>query len=236
MPRFAATWPGLRADVEHDGAGVEGDGMDPGKLRLAVLVLAAGAGSRFSPQPGAKLLADLDGRPVLAHVLDAVRSFGPEATVAVLGHGEAEIERSIHWQGELQAINPAPERGLASSLQVGIRALGGLPQAFDGAFVVLGDQPRLQPAVMRALAEAATSEGRQGRPLLVPRYTDEPGPRNPVLLMRSAWGWVDGLEGDRGLATLIDSRPASVLSVAVDGGMPDVDDPADLARLRTGPG
>jgi molybdenum cofactor cytidylyltransferase len=222
--------------VESDGADVKGGGRDPGQPRLAVLVLAAGAGSRFSPQPGAKLLADLDGRPLLAHVLDAVRSFGPVATVIVLGHGATEIERSIHWQGELQAINPTPERGLASSLQVGIRALSGLPQAFDGAFVVLGDQPRLQPAVMRALAEAATREGRQGPPLLVPHYTGDPGPRNPVLLMRSGWGWVDDLDGDRGLAALIDSRPASVLSVSVAGGMPDVDDPADLARLRTGPG
>jgi molybdenum cofactor cytidylyltransferase len=210
--------------------------MGDHSYRLAAVVLAAGAGSRYAPRPGAKLLADLDGRPLLAHVLDAVRLYGPETTVIVLGDGAAEIERSIHWQGELRAINAAPERGLASSLQVGIRALSSLPRSFDGAFVVLGDQPRLRPAVMRALAAAATRDGRQDRPLIVPRYADEPGPRNPVLLMRSAWGWVDDLDGDRGLAALIDSQPASVLSIPVDGGMPDVDDPADLARLRTRPG
>ncbi len=165
-----------------------------------------------------------------------MRLYGPQATVIVLGHGAAEIERGIRWQGELRAVNPAPDRGLGSSLQVGIGALRGLPQSLDGTFIVLGDQPYLQPAAMRVLAEAATREGRQGRPLLVPHYTDEPGPRNPVLLMRSAWGWVDDLDDDRGLATLIDSRPASVLSIPVDGTMPDVDEPADLARLRSGPG
>ncbi len=205
-------------------------------FRLAAVVLAAGAGSRYAPQPGAKLLAKLDGQPLLAHVLAAVRSFGPEATVVVLGHGAADIERHIHWQRELRVVNPAPDRGLASSLEIGIRALRSLPQLPDGAFVVLGDQPRLRPAVMRALAEAATREGRGGRPLLVPRYTDEPGPRNPVLLMRLAWGWVDDLDGDHGLAMLIDSRPASVLNVQVDGVMPDVDEPDALARLQTGPG
>jgi CTP:molybdopterin cytidylyltransferase MocA len=57
-----------------------------------------------------------------------------------------------------------------------------------------------------------------------------------VLLRRSAWGWVEDLDGDRGLATLIDSRPGSVLDVPVGGVMPDVDEPGDLARLRTGPG
>jgi molybdenum cofactor cytidylyltransferase len=205
-------------------------------FRLAAVVLAAGAGSRYAPQPGAKLLANLDGQPLLAHVLAAVRSFGPEATVVVLGHGAADIERHIHWQRELRVVNPAPDRGLASSLVIGIRALRSLPHLPDGAFIVLGDQPRLQPAVMRALAEAATREGRGGRPLLVPHYTDEPGPRNPVLLMRSAWGWVDDLDGDRGLAMLIDSRPASILNVSVDGVMPDVDEPDALARLQTGPG
>lgn len=205
-------------------------------FRLAAVVLAAGAGSRYAPQPGTKLLADLDGQPLLAHVLTAVRSFGPEATVVVLGHGAADIERHMHWQRELRVINPAPERGLASSLQVGIRALRGLSRSLDGTFIVLGDQPRLQPAVMRALAEAATREGHEGHPLLVPRYTDEPGPRNPVLLRRSAWGWVDDLDGDRGLATLIDSGLGSVLEVPVGGVMPDVDEPGDLARLRTGPG
>jgi molybdenum cofactor cytidylyltransferase len=206
-------------------------------FRLAAVVLAAGAGSRYAPLPGAKLLADLDGQPLLAHVLAAVRTYGPVVTVVVLGHGAADIERHIHWRGgEMRVINPAPERGLASSLGIGIRALRHLPQPPDGAFIVLGDQPRLQPAVMRALAEAATREGRQGRPLLVPRYTDEPGPRNPVLLMQSAWGWVDDLDGDRGLAALIDSRPGSVLDVPVAGAMPDVDEPGDLVRLRIRPG
>jgi molybdenum cofactor cytidylyltransferase len=206
--------------------------MDAERSRLAVVVLAAGAGSRFSPQPGGKLLADLRGRPLLEHVLAAVRTFGPAVTLVVLGHGAADIEQRIHWQAEVRVINRTPERGLASSLQAGLRALERLPVALDGAFIVLGDQPRLAPGVMQALAAAATSEGPNGRPLLVPRYADDPGPRNPVLLMRSAWGFLDDLEGDRGLASLMASRREAVLEVPVDGVMPDVDEPTDLARLR----
>ena len=173
----------------------------PGQLRLAVVVLAAGAGSRFSPQPGAKLLADLDGRPLLAHVLVAVRAFGPAATVVVLGHGAADIERRIHWHAELRVINRTPERGLASSLQVRHPRAG--PPASRRLMAPSSSSATSRacaPAVMRTLAAAAASEGPDGRPLLVPRYADDPGPRNPVLLMRSAWAWVDELSGDRGLA------------------------------------
>jgi molybdenum cofactor cytidylyltransferase len=203
-------------------------------LDFAALVLAAGAGSRYSPQPGAKLLADLGGRPLLDHALAAVRSFGPAITIVVLGHGAADIERRIRWQAELRAVNPTPERGLSSSLQVGIHALLSFPRPPQGAFIVLGDQPRLRLGVMRTLAEAAALEAPDGRPLIVPRYRAEPGPRNPVLLMRSAWGWVDELSGDQGLADLMVSRQDAIREVHVDGAMPDVDELTDLARLRTG--
>lgn len=203
-----------------------------GQLLLAAVVLAAGAGSRFSDEPGAKLLADLDGRPILSGVLEAVRAFGPATTIVVLGHGAASIERDIEWRGELRVINRAPERGLASSLQAGIHALLALPGEFDGAFIILGDQPRLRPDVLRALASAAARARPADRPLVVPQYMGEAGPRNPVLLLRPAWGWVDELQGDRGLAPLIASRLDSALVVPVPGDMPDVDEPADLERLR----
>lgn len=209
--------------------------MDDRRLTLAVVVLAAGAGSRFSEEPGAKLLAPLRGEPMLARIIGEVRAFGPAATVVVLGHGADTIERALDWRDELRVRNHAPERGLASSLQAGIDTLRALPGTFDGAFMVLGDQPRLQAQTMHQLAAtAATAAAPAGRPadrpVVVPRYTDGPE-RNPVLLLRPAWSWVDELAGDRGLAPLIDARPDSVLEVPVSGEMPDVDTPDDLARL-----
>jgi molybdenum cofactor cytidylyltransferase len=209
--------------------------VDDRRLALAVVVLAAGAGSRFSEEPGAKLLAPLRGAPMLARVIGEVRAFGPAATVVVLGHGAATIERALDWRDELRVRNHAPERGLASSLQAGIDTLRALPDAFDGAFIVLGDQPRLQAQTMHQLAAAAAAAATAAvhpadRPVVVPRYADGPE-RNPVLLLRPAWSWVDELEGDRGLAPLIGARPDAVLEVKVSGEMPDVDTPDDLVRL-----
>ncbi len=204
-------------------------------LALAAIVLAAGSGSRFDQQrPAAKLLADLDGRPLLAHVLDAVREHGPEATVVVLGHGAVEIEQAIGWSGELRVINRHPERGLASSLQVAVQLLEAMPRSFDGAFIVLGDQPRLRSETMDALRDAAARARPADRPLVVPRYAAETerGPRNPVLILRPVWSLVYELEADGGLATLIDARPDMVLRVAASGSMPDVDTAADLEAMR----
>jgi molybdenum cofactor cytidylyltransferase len=207
--------------------------MNARDLRLAVVVLAAGAGQRFSAQPGAKLLAPIEGEPLLARVLRQVRAFPAATTVVVLGHGADAVEAGLSWSDEIRVRNHEPERGLSSSLQVGIDALRALPDPFDGAFIVLGDQPRLRADVMRALAVAAVAGPPADRPVVVPRY-EEAGPRNPVLLLRPAWAWVDDLTGDSGLGTLITKAPDSVLEVAVHGTMPDVDTPDDLARLDQG--
>lgn len=200
-------------------------------LSLAAVVLAAGSGSRFADEPGAKLTALLEGKPLLAHVLEATRAANPAVTVVVLGQGAHTVEARIDWATELRVINHAPERGLASSLQVGIDTLRAMPDPFDGAFIVLGDQPRLRPETMRALARAAATARPADRPVVVPTYTRDPGPRNPVLLLRPAWSWVDELTGDDGLASLIKARPDQILEVPVEGAMPDIDFPDDLERL-----
>lgn len=195
-------------------------------MRIAGLVLAAGAGSRFG---GRKLLAPIDGRPVLAHVLDALAAAGLAEVTVVLGTDADALEAAVPWRGERRVRNPRPEDGLASSLRTGLDALAEEPgdPPVEAAVVALGDQPALDPAVVRALLGAA---GRTGRPFVRPRYADDPAP-NPVLVRRTAWARVAGLSGDRGLGPLLDARPDLVEEVPVPGRNPDVDTPADLAAL-----
>ena len=121
-------------------------------MRVAAVVLAAGAASRFGSP---KSLARLDGRPILEHVLDAVREAGIGEVIVVLGHAADEIEEGIDWLDEQLVRNPDP-RHLSSSLQVGIAAVRGhRPPPVHAAVIVLGDQPRTRPEVIRALLAAA---------------------------------------------------------------------------------
>ena len=64
--------------------------------RIGAVVLAAGAGSRFG---GGKLLAPLDGRPILQHVMDRLAASGIEDVVVVVGEDAADLERAIEWHG-----------------------------------------------------------------------------------------------------------------------------------------
>jgi molybdenum cofactor cytidylyltransferase len=182
--------------------------------------------------PGEKLLAPVDGRPLLARVLDTLREYRPSITVVVLGHGADSIEAALEWSGELRVRNPAPERGISSSLAVGFEALARSAVAAESAFVVLGDQPALRVSALQVLEAAAVEPGATGRSLIVPRYRDDPGPRNPVLVRRSAWPLVSELQGDHGLATVMTERPDLCLHIAVAGVMPDIDSPEDLVPAR----
>jgi molybdenum cofactor cytidylyltransferase len=185
------------------------------------LVLAAGAGSRFG---GGKLLATIGGRPVLQHVLDALAAAGVGEVVVVLGMDAAAVEAAITWRGERRVVNPAPERGLSSSLQVGFEAIG---QTAGAVLVALGDQPLVSVEVIRSLLDAPLTPN---RPIVVPAYADERG-RNPVLLRPAAFGLVAEASGDRGLGPILAAHPELIAEVPAAGSNVDVDTPDDLARV-----
>jgi molybdenum cofactor cytidylyltransferase len=197
-------------------------------MRVAGLVLAAGAATRFGSP---KQLAPLDGRPLLQHPLDALAAAGIDDVLVVLGAEAAAIEAGMAWRGERRLVNEQPGDGLASSLRIGLEAAAQDPTV-DAVLVVLGDQPGLRPEVIEAVLGAAAATG---RPIVRPRY-DRDGAPNPVLVRRAAWPLAARLQGDRGLGPMLAANPELVAEVAVPGSIPDVDTPADLAEAAAAVG
>lgn len=195
-------------------------------MSVVAVVLAAGASSRFGSN---KLTADLHGRPVLQHVLDALAEAGVADVAVVLGADAAAVEAGMAWRAERRVVNERPADGLSSSLRVGLDAAVEVPGA-DAVLVALGDQPALRAGVVRAVLAAGASPSAAHASFIRPRYPDDPAP-NPVLVRRSAWALAAGLDGDRGLGPLLANRPDLVVEVPVEGANPDIDTPADLAAL-----
>jgi molybdenum cofactor cytidylyltransferase len=198
-------------------------------LRLGALVLAAGAGHRFG---GDKLVAELDGRPLLQHVLDTVAAVRPVVTLVVIAPAMRGMER-LAWHGARRLVNREPERGLSSSVRLGLEASASEP-GVDGVFILLGDQPRIAVVTLLALAREASSALADGAVAVVPGYA-EGGGANPVLLLRAGFALAGQLGGDHGLGALIGSRPGLVRRVSVPGSNPDVDTVADLQALQGEP-
>jgi CTP:molybdopterin cytidylyltransferase MocA len=186
---------------------------------IAGLVLAGGAGRRFG---GGKLLAELDGRPLLEHALAAMEAATLDRTVVVLGADADDILARVHLHGAEPVVCEEWEEGQSASLREGVEALAGA----EAVVVTLGDQPRLSPrAIERVVAARAP-----GVEALRATYGGMPG--HPVLLERPLLARIHVLHGDTGARELL--ARARVEEVACDGlgSAADVDTPAHLEALR----
>jgi CTP:molybdopterin cytidylyltransferase MocA len=195
-------------------------------MTVGAVILAAGAGSRFG---GAKLLAPLDGRPIIAHVVETARASGLDPIV-VVGPPTGELD-DVDLGAVRRVTNETPQEGLSSSVRLGLRAFELEPDV-TAAVILPGDQPRVRAETIAALIDAMeeTPEIR----FVAARHEDDRSP-NPVLARRSVWRLADELAGDRGFGPVLLAHPELVRWIEVPGSNPDIDTGADLARL-TGAG
>lgn len=195
-----------------------------GPPRLAAIVLAAGRSTRMGGPN--KLLAPIDGRPMVRHAVEAALRAGLCEVVVVTGHMRAEVEAALEGLSVRFVHNPRFAEGLSTSLKAGVAALS---KEMDGAFVLLGDMPRIGPEHLRALA--AAFDPAAGRAIVVPVRDGRRG--NPVLWGRAFFATFAGLEGDTGARGLIDQFPEAVAEVAMPDGasLLDIDTPEALAGL-----
>lgn len=193
--------------------------------RLEAIVLAAGAGRRFG---GRKLLASFEGRPLITGALDAAFA-APVRRVWLVTDGDPDLAvvardhaRTLGHEEHLEVIVVADAaEGMGASLRTAVAAL---PAEAAGAFVFLGDMPRIPSDVAGALAQALAAgfdlaaprfEGRRGHPVLFGRICF------PALLaLRGDAGARDLLSGAGERLALVDSPGAGVLF--------DIDRPEDL--------
>jgi CTP:molybdopterin cytidylyltransferase MocA len=184
------------------------------------LVLAAGAATRFGAP---KQLADLDGAPLLEHVLRTMTAAPVERVVVVLGAGADEVAAGVDLHGAEPVVCGRWQEGQSASLACGLAELAGC----EAVVVTLGDQPRISPDAIRRVISA-----RNGAAAVRATYNGNPG--HPVLLERRLFEQLRNVSGDKGARNLLLS--VHVLDVPCDdlGGGEDVDTPAELDALRAG--
>ena len=198
--------------------------------RIAAVVLAAGRASRFRAAGGAeetKLVAKLDGKPIVRRVVEAALTSRARPVIVVVGHARGAVEAALAGSTATLAFNRDFDTGIASSLRIGLAAT---PAEADGAVVLLGDMPNVAPGLIDDLigafeaqptARAVTPirEGRRGNPVLIARALFEQAMR------------LVGDEGARRLLVALDPRAVIDIAAATDVSF-DVDTPDDLALAR----
>lgn len=183
----------------------------PGQQRVAAVVLAAGASSRFGSP---KQLARFAGGTMLDAVIATAQSASLDPVI-VVAPSALPLPDDV-----VRVPNDDPSAGLSRSLQLGLAAV----PADTPAVILLGDQPTVSPAHLARLLRArgaATIVATAADGFLAP----------PVLLEPAAFALAERVRGDRGLRDVLRSRPGNVAVVEVIRHPPDVDEPSDLEAL-----
>ena len=181
-------------------------------MTIAAVVLAAGGGSRWDGD-GHKLLADVRGRPLAAHSIDAAAAAGLDELVVVTGAADLA---SLLPASATVIHNPDWADGQAISLQRAVahcRAVG-----HEAMVVGLADTPGVPAEAWLAVAGqpgdlvCATFDGRR---------------RPPVKVAAHLWDELP-VSGDSGARLLLRWRASEAVEVACDGEPADIDTVDDL--------
>jgi molybdenum cofactor cytidylyltransferase len=184
---------------------------------FAIVVLAAGASTRLGRT---KQLVELDGRPLVRHVIDAAAAVDPAQLVVVLGHDADAVAAAIGDAPCEIVHNPLAAEGQGTSLAAGIGALG---PDISRAVILLGDEPHVDPAVIACVAFGAGLIRRA-------RYRDRAG--HPISFDRPMWGRLQSVSGDQGARSVLREFPDEIREVQVDADAPiDLDTEDDLRAL-----
>jgi molybdenum cofactor cytidylyltransferase len=187
--------------------------------RITGIVLAAG-GSRRLGTP--KQLLPYRDTTVLGAALDVARAAGFDQLIVTLGGAADAVRDAVPLEGADVVSVEDFGTGCSVSLRVALERVD--PQA-TGIVLLLGDQPRMNPATLRRMI----TEGRAGD-VMVCRYDDGIG--HPFWFGRNVFGELAQVRGDKGVWKLIESGRHPVCELAVDGPVPlDVDTWDDYRRL-----
>ncbi len=195
--------------------------------RVAAIVLAAGTASRYravDPTVPTKLVALIDGVPVVRRVVEGALASGARPITLVTGHAAPDVCAALEGLPVGFVANPDYATGMASSLRAGLAAL---PAGVEGALVLLGDMPGVTAPLLDQLIEAHAAD--PDRDAIVPVHEGRRG--NPVLLGRALFGPAMELQGDEGARRLLKRAHVLEVDVADRAVLVDVDDPATLACL-----
>ena len=190
------------------------------RTRPAIIVTAAGSGSRFG---GAlhKLEQPFEGSTVLAvTVRHAIET--QLAVVVVTTAARAPQLATLLALRDIVVLSAAEAaRGMGATIATGVVERSGAP----GWLVLPGDMPLVQPGTMLSVARALDQH-----PVVYAQYQGRRG--HPVAFAAELYSELIQLSGDDGARRVMLRYPAHGQEVDDRGVLLDVDTPADLEVLR----
>src|SRR5712692_11842457 len=124
----------------------------PQRPRIAIAIMAAGKGTRLkSKHP--KVLHEIGGKPILAHVIATAQKVVPAQDIfVIIGHEAERVREAVAATG-VNFVLQAEQRGTGHALMVAREALS----AYDQIIVLSGDAPLIAAETIRKLSAFHTA-------------------------------------------------------------------------------
>ena len=177
--------------------------MQSKRVKLAFIMLAAGNSRRFGSN---KLMYEVDGVPMYQRTLRQLRKAAekiPDSRIILVTQPQySEIIDVVKGTGAEVLFNPQPERGIASSMQIGLESA----KDADACMFTVADQPWLTAETIIALYDAFQSENKG---MACTRHGEKTG--NPCVFSEKYYKELMGITGDRGGKQVIKRHPEDVV-------------------------
>jgi bifunctional UDP-N-acetylglucosamine pyrophosphorylase/glucosamine-1-phosphate N-acetyltransferase len=121
-------------------------------MALNIIILAAGKGTRMHSNTP-KVLHEIGGQSILAHVIDCAKALNPSKIIVVYGYG-GETVREAFPHENITWVNQAEQLGTGHAVQQALPFLDVDAQSL----VMLGDVPLVDVAACKALIEQANNK------------------------------------------------------------------------------
>src|SRR5271165_5099665 len=117
-------------------------------MRFAIVIMAAGRGTRLkSKRP--KVLHEIGGKPLLAHVIAAALEIVPAEDIhVVVGHEAARVQSAVASTG-VKFVLQAEQRGTGHAIQCAQSSVEG----YDHILVLSGDVPLIRKETIAGIRD-----------------------------------------------------------------------------------
>ena len=190
---------------------------------IAAVILAAGASTRMGrPKP----LLEMNGETFLDRLIALFSAFC-RPVIVVLGEGADAVLAGIDRASQVDvAVNPAPDRGMLSSLRCGFERV---PPSAAAVLLTPVDYPAIQRHTIELLVHSKAE-------IAIPVYDDRRG--HPVRISRAIMEEILSLALDAKASDAIHRHASATALIHVDdpGVVNDIDTPDDYKELLAAQG
>ena len=193
---------------------------------IAAIVLAAGTSSRMGPSN--KLLEQVQGKPLVLHMVEAVLASKAGAVIVVTGHEAGKVEAALSHLKVTFINNPRYQQGMTTSIQAGVRAC---PLQTSAFMICLGDMPFVPTQALNLLINTFNKQA-STQAIVKPVFEGRAG--NPVIFGNSYRKAILNHTEPEGCRGIVQQHHKYVIGLPLShkGVVVDVDKPEALQKVR----